>query len=238
MKAINAVKKMVAVGTAATMLGATIMGASAASLGAFPRPFVVDGVPANNFLMAVGKSAAGEDVVGAIDIIQYLQQKLSVPSSGDGRRARVTTGDYVEIGRPTDILELGETIGSVVETVTEADLPTLLPRFVFNPANGAVTVVNQYLRFPDTSNELVNFTSSNQVQYAKDEFDNVGYFFRVQNNAPVVTWLGQFEEGAESDLILLVVKQQRLVLLVERLVQRDYRVSWIVTLTYWASGIF
>ena len=127
MKAINAVKKMVAVGTAATMIGATIMGASAAastssgssstSLGMFPKPFVTDGVPASNFLIAVGKAAAGEDVIGAIDIIQYLQQKLA--PSAEGRRARVVSGDYVEIGRPTDILNLGESLGSVVETITE-----------------------------------------------------------------------------------------------------------------------
>src|SRR3989304_2235338 len=201
MKAINAVKKMIAVGTAATMIGATIMGASAQSLGAFPKPFVIDGVPASNFLMAVGKSAAGEDVVGAIDIIQYLQQKLAVPA--DGRRVRVVSGDYVEIGRPTDILELGETIGDVVETITEADLPTLLPRFVFNPAIGAVTGVNKYLRFPDVTTGLAAFPNSNMVQYTKDEFDNVGYFFRVQNNALITTWLAQFEEGGESDVFAI-----------------------------------
>ena len=48
MKAMQAIKKMVALGMGLTMVGATIFGASAAKLSDYPAPFVVNGTPASN----------------------------------------------------------------------------------------------------------------------------------------------------------------------------------------------
>ena len=66
----NAIKKIVAMGTGASMLGATLMGALAADLSDYPAPFVSAG--AADFMMVLGAGAAPADLLGAIDIATNL----------------------------------------------------------------------------------------------------------------------------------------------------------------------
>lgn len=71
----TAVKAVAATAVGALMLGATLAGAAmaATSLGDFPTPFVKDGSWSGKIV--VGKVAATEDVVGALDIAAALGQK-------------------------------------------------------------------------------------------------------------------------------------------------------------------
>ena len=84
MKAMKAIKKMVALGMGLTMVGATIFGASALNLSDYPVPFIVNGTPASNLAIIVGDQADGSDVVGAVDIIQSLQAQAVIRSAAPG----------------------------------------------------------------------------------------------------------------------------------------------------------
>ena len=116
MKAIQAIKKMVALGMGLTMVGATIFGASAYKLADYPAPFIVNGTPASNLAIIVGDQADGSDVVGAVDIIQSLQSQAVVKVSGPETPSQlVVEGDAVEVGSTSDLLEINEPLGNVRE---------------------------------------------------------------------------------------------------------------------------
>lgn len=91
----NAVKRIVALGTGATMVGATLLGAMAADLGDYPAPFVADGE--FDGAIVIGASAATADVLGAIDIAASLQRLSSeeVPVGGSG--VTVVGGEDVDV---------------------------------------------------------------------------------------------------------------------------------------------
>ncbi len=191
MRAVQAIKKMVALGMGLTMVGATIFGASA-SLADWPAPFVMNGTPASNLAVVVGDAAAGSDVVGAVDIIQALQSQavVSVAAPG-GAGTIVVEGDAVEIGSTSDLLEIGEPIGNVRETLTEVDLDMLKGGQIVTDEGS--TEFNQYLRFRDNS-------SAGSVVFAEDERDRVGHYLFFDDGELVFQWELEFEEGLESEV--------------------------------------
>ncbi len=85
MKLRKAIKKIVALGTGLSMVGATLLGASAAAdLKAYPGQFIKDGV--FNGVIVFGDTAAASDVAGSVDIatnLQYLA-KIRIKCSCDG----------------------------------------------------------------------------------------------------------------------------------------------------------
>lgn len=196
MKAIQAVKKMVALGMGLTMVGATIFGASAAKLSDYPAPFVVNGTPASNLAVIVGDQADGADVIGAVDIIQSLQSMAVVKSAGAGTGPSqlVVEGDAVEIGSTSDLLEIGESLGDVRETLTEVDLDMLKGGQIVTDKGS--TEYNQYLRLP--INGSVAYHGS--VIFAEDERDRVGHYLFLNDGNLVFQWELEFEEGLESEV--------------------------------------
>jgi len=194
MKAIQAVKKMVALGMGLTMVGATIFGASAAKLSDYPAPFVVNGTPASNLAVIVGDQADGADVIGAVDIIQSLQSMAVVKSAGAGTGPSqlVVEGDAVEIGSTSDLLEIGESLGDVRETLTEVDLDMLKGGQIVTDKGS--TEYNQYLRLP--INGSVAYHGA--VIFAEDERDRVGHYLFLNDGNLVFQWELEFEEGLES----------------------------------------
>ncbi len=131
MKLKKAIKRIVALGTGATMVGATILGAmAAADLGTYPAPFVEDG--AFNALLVVGAAAATEDVLGAIDIATSLQYANTVTTEVEGTSTEVTvSGEGVKIATDSNKLTPGENFDSVKSKLDEEDLPELLARGTF-----------------------------------------------------------------------------------------------------------
>ena len=66
------IKKVVALAAGASMVGATLFGASAAAdLANYPNPFIKDGV--FDAVLVVGDKAKAEDVIGVTDIAVSLQ---------------------------------------------------------------------------------------------------------------------------------------------------------------------
>ena len=195
MKAVQTVKKMVALGMGLTMVGATVFGASALKLSYWPAPFVVDGTPASNLAVVVGDAAAGGDVVGATDIIQGLQNKAVKKMAGvGGGTQKVVSGDAVEIGSTSDLLEINEAMGNVRETLTEVDLDMLKGGQIVT--DKGATEYNQYLRF------TTNRAGPGRVIFAQDEGDRVGHFLFWQTDDLLFQWELEFEEGLESDYVL------------------------------------
>jgi hypothetical protein len=83
LKAKTAIKRVAAMSTGALMLGATALGAVAATdLGDYPAPFVTAGQW--GALVVVGSGANAADIVGATDIVGRLAQEAVSPVSGTG----------------------------------------------------------------------------------------------------------------------------------------------------------
>jgi hypothetical protein len=197
MKAIQAVKKMVALGMGITMVGATIFGASAVQLSDWPAPFVVNGTPASNLAVVVGDAADAIDVVGMGDIIGGLQAAAVVKTTlaaGGGGKGVVVEGDAVEIGSTSDLLELNEPIGNVRETLTEVDLDMLKGGQIVTDKGS--TEYNQYLRFLTNNQSAV--PASGAVVFARDERDRVGHYLHWAEGNRSFEWELEFEEGLES----------------------------------------
>jgi len=197
MKAIQAIKKMVALGMGLTMVGATIFGASAINLSDYPAPFVVNGTPASNLAIIVGDAADGQDVIGAVDIIQSLQSQAVVKTAATGGPSQlVVEGDAVEIGSTSDLLEIGEQIGNVRETLTEVDLDMLKGGQIVTDKGS--TEFNQYLKFPQFPQ--TTDATSGAVVFAQDERDRVGHYLFIQDGDTIFQWELEFEEGLESEV--------------------------------------
>jgi hypothetical protein len=145
----------------------------------------------------VGDQADGSDVVGAVDIIQSLQSQAVVKSAAPGAPSQlVVEGDAVEIGSTSDLLEIGELIGDVRETLTEVDLDMLKGGQIVTDEGS--TEFNQYLRFLTTN--VSSATDHSSVIFAEDERDRVGHYLFFNDGDTMFQWELEFEEGLESEV--------------------------------------
>ena len=106
MLVIKKVKKIIALGVGASLMGASLLGATAADLADFPSPFVKDGM--FDGMMVVGDDAAPADIIGVTDIAMSLQFSSSVTRTVNiaGASGVALSGDAAEVGEPNDLLEL------------------------------------------------------------------------------------------------------------------------------------
>ncbi len=123
MKVKNAIKKIVALATGATMLGATVMGAMAMDLSEYPEPFVQDGVWEANIVL--GSTAAVDDVISAVDIATSLQRDATVETPISGGSVGMT-GESVLIEGSASDLNLGDALSDIEDKLTKDDFPTIL----------------------------------------------------------------------------------------------------------------
>ncbi|HII71932.1 TPA: hypothetical protein HA265_04220, partial [Candidatus Woesearchaeota archaeon] len=194
----KAIKRVVALGVGVSMLGATLLGATAYDLGSYPSPFVKDGM--FNGLMVVGDDAAPADIIGVTDIAMSLQYsstvKETIKVSGDSGVS--LGGDSVKIQRSGDSLELNEWLGDVMETVDSGDAEALKSFTVSN--DKGTTDVNQYLRFAWGPLALPNDGAYAKAMYTKDDDDNVGDFLWFKDGEEAFKYEMEFVEGFESDV--------------------------------------
>jgi hypothetical protein len=202
----KAIKKVVALGVGVSMLGATLIGATAnpGDLSEYPVPFVEDGM--FNGLMVVGDDAAPADIIGVTDIAMSLQFsstiKETVQVSGDA--GVMLGGDSVKIQRSGDVLELREWLGGVTETLDSSDAEALKSFTVSN--DKGTTDVNQYLRLnwglADGNDKTTepDDASVARVTYTKDDDDNVGDFLHFEDGEEAFQYELEFVEGFESDV--------------------------------------
>jgi hypothetical protein len=102
-------------------------------------------------------------------------------------------GENFELSTGSDLVELREPVGEVVDTISEYELPGLKSGHLTTSEGD--TEFHQYLRLKDGTN-LQNMT----VNYVQDDDDIVGPFLVVDTDAPFMEWEIQFPEGFESEL--------------------------------------
>ena len=194
MKTRNAIKRIVALGTGFSMVGATLFGAMATyDLSDYPAPFIQNGRA--NGVIVVGDNAASSDVIGGVDVgssWQFFSYTEQV--SPGGVTSTVLVGDSTKVGDSSDLFEIQELIGNVKETVTEFDLNALRGGLV--STDEGTTDYNQYIRFEDTGAN--SFASTGRVVFEEDEDDEVGDFLFFRDNFFMFEYELEFEEGVES----------------------------------------
>lgn len=189
------IKKILALGTGVTMVGATILGAAAYDLANYPSPFIANGVFDGSIV--VGERAAAQDILGAIDIAASLQamsvskEAVQIPN----QTGKVSLeGDSFQIGMGTDKLELREPIGDVVDTISEGDLAGLKSDHISTSEGD--TDYAQYVRFKDGTN-----LQEMGVNYIADEDSNVmADYLVVDIDKPFIEWEMQFSKGLKSTI--------------------------------------
>src|SRR3989338_8331975 len=142
------IKRISALGIGATMVGATIFGAMAADLSAYPSQYVKEGKFTG--VLVVGDKAAAEDVIGVSDIAVSLQFAATKPA-GSGVGIVGVEGDAWEVKKgATNVLELSEDDGTInsgtdseaIATITsnsfidDTELPSLLASGVVSNSKG------------------------------------------------------------------------------------------------------
>src|SRR3989344_542513 len=119
----KAIKKIAAVTAGIGMLGATLTGAAGATmLENYPEPFVQD--YQMNALVVIGATAQTADVIGAANVLASLQRAAADPaptaSQGRGPSGEVSlSGDNFKFGDTSNMLEIGERVGDVEQTISE-----------------------------------------------------------------------------------------------------------------------
>lgn len=133
----NWAKKIVALGTGALMLGATLTGALAASdLADYPAPFVQNGV-LNDTVIVVGASAQTADVLGAVDIAAALQAAaVSKEPVEVGTTVAPTVDAGVKIEKSGDKYNYGEDLYDVQSTALDNNDLDMLENGVFKDNKG------------------------------------------------------------------------------------------------------
>jgi hypothetical protein len=192
MKIKKTIKKIVALGAGASMVGATMLSAiAAADLSTYPDPFVKDGK--FNALIVVGESAATQDVLGAIDIATSLQFASKTTQTVSTGTASTTTGtgDVKKIEQSTNKLEMNESISSIATSVTSADLDAL--------ADGRIT--NEYGDFDYTQTIYLPDGGSRIIFGADpDDSDSVAKpYFYIPSGASVYRYKMSFTPALKSD---------------------------------------
>ncbi|MDP2750030.1 MAG: hypothetical protein Q8O89_04310, partial [Nanoarchaeota archaeon] len=181
MKINNAIRKVVAVGAGATMMGATMFGAMAADLTSYPSPFVSAGK--YNAMIVFGDKAATADVVGSIDLATNLAYAIKQPSSASGV-ASTTIEDGAAIETSGQKLYMGDGFSQVKQSMTDTELPALLKKGSVTDTDGTsydyvqqIKVFNSTIDFgktPDNLDDPVLFLTT----------DGTGYNYTTEINFP------------------------------------------------------
>jgi hypothetical protein len=191
-------KKVVALGAGAAMVGTTIMGAMAASLADYPAPFVSDGK--FNGYIVVGDNAKAEDIIGATDIIASLQYQMKTTksvSTGTGTSIVTVEGDAWKVGTSTKMLEMSEsttkkeTFSNITSYIDASDLNALASGSI-TPTGKSEAKYDQYLHFIDAS--------TGYVLYTENDKDVTADFLYFPINGQIAQYEMQFKTQAESDI--------------------------------------
>lgn len=195
MKVRKAIRKIVALGIGAAMLGATILSASAANLADFPKPLFIGSDGTFNGKFVFGAKAGTEDVLGANAITAAVQAAAVLKTTVSGSGSVVTvTGDSAQISAAGDILELNEELGNVKAVLTSDDLDALKSGTITNQQG--TTKYNQYLRLDDT---VLTGTGGITV-WDQNDANDVGDFLKFASDVEMFEYELEFEEGLESTI--------------------------------------
>ena len=192
----KAIKRIVALGTGAAMLGATVLGAMAtADLANYPAPFIEDGL--YNTAVVVGADASSGDSLGVADVLVGLSKVEGTVASETTATSTSLVGDVWQVGTSSNMLEFTETDSADQEHVMDlsnqldkSDLPIALADGEIYNDEGATYA--QYLTFSDDASELVTY-ETNDDEVTAD-------FFYVESDAVIAVYEMEFKEAFKSDI--------------------------------------
>ena len=198
MKIKRVMKKIVALGTGVTMVGATLLGAlAAADLSEYPNPlFIKDGK--FDGIIVVGDQAAASDVVGSVDIATALQfaSKTTTTTTAGGGVTTSVEGDAFKIAKSGDNLNLGEQLsgagnrGGPITVVDKSDLDALADGSITNE-KGTFTY-NQYIEMPENASVVYDVDS--------DQDDDPAVYLKFMDDYKVYTYRLSFPTALRTDV--------------------------------------
>ncbi len=197
------VKRILALGTGATMVGATMMGALAADLSDYPTPWHTDGV--FNGKIVVGEAAQSVDTIVATDIATAMWY------SKKGEVITAVSGDAWKVGTTTEFFEMSHTPGSGLianKGATNArgggggEAVRDITQFIDGDELKALADVNY-----ETSEKTVTLKqqlafdgdNATAVMYAENDADVTADFFVIPSGHNIGRYIAEFSPGAESD---------------------------------------
>ena len=195
MKLRKAIKRILALGTGATMVGATLFGAMAqGDLGTYPVPFVQDGK--FNALIVVGETGMTSDVVGAVDIatsLQYASRTAKTVQTGSAGSVTVEGGARVDTA--SQPLRLGMFLNATGRTtLSKTDLPNLLKDTTFQDADGNSFTVQQRVELPGATVAYGRSVPSSAQNLDEPvlhiNFDSLTPYYTLRIDFPTVVGLG------------------------------------------------
>ena len=199
----KAIKRIVALGTGASMVGATLFGAMAADLANYPDQYIQDGKFTG--VLVVGDQAAAEDVIGVSDIAVSLQYAATKPVSVSGGSVVSAEGEawLVQKGS-TNVMEMSEYLETgqsaneeAIATITgqsyidDAELPGLLASGTASNSKGDAPY-NQRMYFEDTT--------TGKVQLLEDRDSVTTDFLYFQSGQQIARYELEFTASLESDV--------------------------------------
>lgn len=197
MKFRKAVKRMAALGTGAVMVGASIMGASAADLSNYPNQYIQDGKFTG--VLVVGDSAAAEDVIGVSDIAISLQA-AAVKPAGSGSSTTTVSGGW-KVGTSTNQLEMSENLdsGNNRETIADITSSSFIDEGDFDLLAGG-TASNSKGDAQYEERLYFEDATTGYVTYAQDDEDVTADFLYFQNGKQLARYELEFTTSLESDV--------------------------------------
>ncbi|MBU0758701.1 MAG: hypothetical protein KKF44_11645, partial [Nanoarchaeota archaeon] len=190
----QAIKKVIALATGASIVGATLVGAMAQNLADYPMPFVKEGVFSDS-VVVVGEKAAPSDILGAIEIAASLQAAaVSVEPVEVSTATAPTVDDGAAIAKSGDKLNYEETLSGVQATALDStDMPDVLEDATYNENRG------------NTNNEVdyeQTLTFSGSTGYFRfkqpDDMDAGNYLFFGDGDT-IYTYTLEFDSAVEYD---------------------------------------
>lgn len=198
MKIKRMVKRLLAVGTGATMLGATAMGAMAADLGSYPDMFITDGT-FNGFLV-VGEAAAPIDNLAMTDIAAAMQYKGAAEAT-----TTTVEGDAWLVGTSSKYLELANSnaTASSIGAETFRNINTFIGEDELAALGDGTWTTNeadynfqQFLFFDDTGDVSVEKV----VKYVENDDDITADHLFIKSGRQIARYKLEFSSAATSDV--------------------------------------
>ena len=194
------VKRLFAVGTGVAMLGATAMGAAAASLDNYPDMFVTDGT--FNGWLVVGENAASVDNLAMTDIAASMKYK------GSGKSTTTTvTGDSWMVGTSSKKLEFANNNATASGLTSEdfRDITTFADENDLDALADGVWATNeneydyQQFLFFDTEGED-SLDQSRIVKYTENDDDETADHLFIKSGRQIARYKLEFSSTAQSDV--------------------------------------
>ncbi|MBW3003859.1 hypothetical protein KY337_04805, partial [Candidatus Woesearchaeota archaeon] len=194
MRVKKAIKRIVALGVGATMLGATVLGAMAAcDLSMYPEPFVVDGT--FDGLLVVGDSSTAADTLGVADVFGSLQFANKI-ATGDLVGASVAISEGYKVERAGDNFNLWDDVQDIKDTaLDDAELPKVLKEGTYDDSEGKTDNEETYTQ------QLTFYDATTRYIYDKDDDGDelAGPYLRLDKGEDIYEYELEFDDPIEFD---------------------------------------